>query len=211
MSFLPIFPLQLVAFPFENLNLHAFEPRYKQLINDCLEKGLHFGIPSVIDKNLNMVGTEMELLSIEKTYSDGRMDIKTKGKRIFRITKYHKTVPDKLYSGAKVEWLDFDLEGQYTLYEEIINQIKELYQYMNIKKEVPQLTSEFNTFQIAHLVGFSINQEYKFLQISEERNRQDYLLNHLTKLIPVVKNMEELRKKIQMNGHFKNVTGSGEW
>lgn len=210
-SILPLFPLQLVAFPFENLNLHVFEPRYQQLTNEAAETGQTFGIPSVIDKKLNMIGTEMELISIEKTYSDGRMDIKTKGRRIFRIKEYFKEVPNKLYSGGEIEWLDFDLDGDYLSNEEILNQIRDLFEYMGINKPIPTLTPEFNTYQMAHLVGFSVEQEYQFLQIPEEKNRQDYMLNHLTKLIPVVKEMEELRKRVQMNGHFKNVTGSGEW
>jgi Lon protease-like protein len=210
-SILPLFPLQLVAFPFENLNLHVFEPRYQQLTNEAAETGQTFGIPSVIDKKLNMIGTEMELISIEKTYSDGRMDIKTKGRRIFRIKEYFKEVPNKLYSGGEIEWIDFDLDGDYLSNEEILNQIRDLFEYMGINKPIPTLTPEFNTYQMAHLVGFSVEQEYQFLQIPEEKNRQDYMLNHLTKLIPVVKEMEELRKRVQMNGHFKNVTGSGEW
>ena len=38
-QFLPLFPLQIVVFPGEDLNLHIFEPRYKELIKDCEEGG----------------------------------------------------------------------------------------------------------------------------------------------------------------------------
>src|SRR6187455_311175 len=48
-NFIPIFPLGIVVFPGENLNLHIFEPRYKQLIKECFEQKKPFGIPPVID------------------------------------------------------------------------------------------------------------------------------------------------------------------
>ena len=71
---LPLFPLNIVAFPGETLNLHIFEPRYKELITDCIKSDYVFGIPSFV-KNKIEVGTTAKILKIEKTYEDGRMDI----------------------------------------------------------------------------------------------------------------------------------------
>ncbi len=47
-NFIPIFPLGIVVFPGEDLNLHVFEPRYKQLITDCFGEKKPFGIPTVL-------------------------------------------------------------------------------------------------------------------------------------------------------------------
>lgn len=204
-TFLPLFPLRLVAFPGEDLNLHVFEPRYKQLINECEEKGISFGMPAFIEEKLQPIGTELELVSVEKRYSNGEMDVRTKGKGLFKIKEYFKDVEDRLYSGAEVERLDFDLDGDFLKYEKIIHLIAELYEVLNIKKPLPELDGAFNTYRIAHLVGFSIEQEYELLTIQEERRRQNFMLAHLDKLIPTAKEMEELRKKVQMNGHFKNI------
>ena len=55
--FLPLFPLRLVAFPGEDLNLHIFEPRYKELIQECDEKGITFGLPPFIDDKMQTFGT----------------------------------------------------------------------------------------------------------------------------------------------------------
>ena len=52
-NFIPIFPLGLVVYPREPLHLHIFEPRYRQLINECLQSGKPFGIPVVIDKKIS--------------------------------------------------------------------------------------------------------------------------------------------------------------
>ena len=58
---------------------------------------------------------------------------------------------------------------------------------------------------MGHHVGLSLEQEYELLSISSEEDRQDYMLEHLERLIPIVKDMETLRKRVQMNGHFKNI------
>ena len=100
--FLPVFPLELVVYPGEKLNLHIFEPRYRQLINECREKNTAFGIPAVINKKPADFGTIVQLKEVAKEYEDGRMDIKTEGQSVFKVLEYVKEIPDKLYSGAIV-------------------------------------------------------------------------------------------------------------
>src|SRR5919202_2503344 len=98
-NFIPIFPLGIVVFPGEDLNLHIFEPRYKQLINDCFADKKPFGIPTVLKKGLSERGTLVEVKEIVEVYPDGKMDIKTKGLKVFRILEVVKDIPDKLFSG----------------------------------------------------------------------------------------------------------------
>src|SRR5580658_4764706 len=101
-KFLPIFPLNVIIYPGQYLNLHVYEPRYKQLINECKDEDKTFGIPSVFKESLNEYGTEMELLEVSKTYDNGEMDIKTRGLKIFRIMEVLREVPGKLYPAAVV-------------------------------------------------------------------------------------------------------------
>lgn len=201
---LPLFPLQLVAFPNEKLNLHIFEERYRQLIRECGETGMHFGIPTFMDKQLQSFGTEMELVSIEKTHLDGKMDIRTRGIRIFRIEEFFEQAPDKLYAGGKVTYLSNTQDGDIVKSQQIIEAIEELYEIMNINKDIPNV-ADFDTFSMGHHVGFTMEQEYEMLQIASESGRQEFMLAHLKKLIPIVRQMEDLRKRVQMNGHFKDV------
>ena len=203
--FLPLFPLQLVVFPGENLNLHIFEPRYKELINECKEKGTTFGIPAYIGKKVKEFGTEIELLSIEKVHKNGEMDIKTKGVGLFRIETFHRTVPNKLYSGADVEHLSNTMEGDIIQYQKILELVSELFQILNIKKELPEDSGSFHTYDIAHHIGLTLEQEYELLCIPSEVERQEYVRSHLIRLIPIVREMERLRERVQMNGHFKNI------
>ena len=60
----PIFPLELVVYPGNDLNLHIFEPRYKQLIHDCADTKMPFGIPAVVNRAMGEFGTLMELVEI---------------------------------------------------------------------------------------------------------------------------------------------------
>ena len=84
-NFIPIFPLSIVVYPGENLNLHIFESRYKQLINECYSEKKSFGIPTVINDKVSEMGTLMNIEEIVSTSENGEMDIKTKGVSVFRI------------------------------------------------------------------------------------------------------------------------------
>lgn len=82
-NFIPIFPLSIVVYPGEDLNLHIFEPRYKQLVSECIESKKPFGIPAVINNKMNELGTLVEIIDVSKTYENGELDIKTRGKKFF--------------------------------------------------------------------------------------------------------------------------------
>jgi hypothetical protein len=64
-----------------------------------------------------------------------------------------------------------------------------------------------NSYDIAHHVGLAIEEEYELLQFFWELQRQEYLKRHLTKVIPMMEEMDALKKKIRQNGHFKNLEG----
>lgn len=203
--FLPLFPLQLVVFPGEPLNLHIFEPRYRQLIAECEQEGKTFGIPAVLNGKLQEIGTEVKLLSVEKRYADGKLDIKTQGIGIFKIEEFFTKAPDKLYGGAEILSLEFTTGGDIVLSARIIEKLKKLYGLLNVNKAIPEDPAEFSTFDFAHHVGFSVDQEYEFLSIPTEMDRQTYMEAHLDRFIPMVADMEALRERVRMNGHFKNV------
>ena len=96
-------------------------------------------------------------------------------------------------------------DGDILMSEKILEMMQKLFQILKIKKNLPNDLSAFSTFQIAHHAGLSIEQEYELLCLPNEFARQKYMVKHLKKLIPIVREMEALRKKVQMNGHFKNV------
>ncbi len=202
---LPMFPLEIVVYPYESLNLHIFEPRYRELIKDCLKEKINFGIPFYRHGYPLKHGTIVSFVSVAKSYGDGKMDIKTKGVRPFELKRYVKKYPGKLYPGGYIEELYWEKDGKSELRSAIRNRIEELYTFMDIPKWPEVLDKDFITFEIAHKVGFNKDQEYAFLKIISEVDRQHYMLNHLDQMIPMVKEAEEMRKKVQLNGHFKNL------
>jgi Lon protease-like protein len=206
-NFIPIFPLGIVVYPGENLNLHIFEPRYKQLVTECFAEKKMFGIPAVINNHLNEMGTLVEINEISRTYDNGEMDIKTKGTEVFRMLELVKSIPDKLYSGAIVNYPENHSNGNRSLMNKVIAGIRQLHTTLKINKTFPSPDDELTSYEVAHHAGLSLSEEYELLQLMHELQRQEYLKQHLQKVLPVATEMEVLKDRIQLNGHFKNLSG----
>ncbi len=206
-NFIPIFPLEIVVYPGEQLNLHIFEPRYKQLINEYWQNKKPFGIPAVINNQVTEMGTLVQVLEISKVYEDGKMDIKTEGVKVFRILEVIKELPEKLYSGAIVNYPDNLEKGNRLMMQKLVKGIKELHKLLNIEKEFKKPVEELNTYDVAHHAGLSLTEEYELLELMNELQRQEYLKRHLAKVVPVMAEMEALKTRIKLNGHFKNLSG----
>lgn len=206
-NFIPIFPLGVVVYPGENLNLHIFEPRYKQLIKECHELQKPFGIPTVINEKVKDYGSLVEITNLSKIYDNGEMDIMTKGVRIFRILEVIKEVPDKLYSGAIVNYPDNYEKGSPDTMRKVMNSIRELHNILKVSKDFKKEDTDLKTYDVAHHIGLSLEEEYELLSLLDERQRQEYLKRHLIKVIPLVAGMEQLKEKVKLNGHFKNLSG----
>ena len=206
-NFIPIFPLALVVYPGEKLNLHIFEPRYKQLINDCFQSKKSFGIPVVINNKVSDKGTLMEITEISKVYEDGKMDIKTKGISIFNVLEIVKEIPEKLYSGAIVNYQPNYNNGSTAMMKKIIDNTRKFHKHLEVSKDFGKPEEELVSYDIAHHVGLSVEEEFQILGYENELHRQEFLKRHLTKMLSVIGEIESLKKKIQLNGHFKNLEG----
>ena len=206
-NFIPIFPLGIVVYPGESLNLHIFEPRYKQLITECFAEKKMFGIPAVINNHLNEMGTLAEIVEITSVYDNGEMDIKTVGIKVFRVLEVIKQVPDKLYSGAIVKYPENKEDGgKRDLMNKVVKAMRELHSHLKVQKEFKKADEELTSYDIAHHAGLSLEEEYELLGLLQEVQRQEYLKRHLAKVLPVMAEMDQLKEKIKLNGHFKNLS-----
>jgi uncharacterized protein len=199
-AYLPLFPLKIVAFPGEDLNLHIFEPRYKQLIQDCEVSGGTFGVGVYLEQLTNF-GTEVELVEIAKMYEDGRMDIRTKAIRPFEILQFDNPQEGKLYPAGKVIFLENDPKVTEVLYQQFLFYLKEMLRLLNY--EVDFAKFQITSFTFAHVVGLKLDQEFDLLLMPTEAERQEYLTDHFKKMIPILKDLQDAKEKIKMNGHFK--------
>ncbi len=206
-NFIPIFPLGLVVYPGESLHLHIFEPRYKQLISECFENKKPFGIPAVINNRVSEMGTLVQVTEISKLYEDGKMDIKTEGLAVFKILEVIKDLPEKLYSGAIVTYPVNTTKGSTSLMKKIITGIRLIHKSLGVSKDFHKKDEELVSYDVAHHAGLSIEDEYQLLEFLSELHRQEFLKRHLAKVLPVMQEMDHLRGKIKLNGHFINLEG----
>jgi uncharacterized protein len=206
-NFIPIFPLSIIVFPGENLNLHIFEPRYKQLITECFEQKKPFGIPAVVNKELKELGTLVEIKEIKKVYEDGKMDVTSSGVKVFRMLELIKEVPDKLYSGAIVTYPDDADDGNHLLMQKVVQGIKALHKLIEVSKDFKKPEEELKAFDVAHHMGLNVEEEYELLSLFREAQRQEYLKRHLGKVLPMLTEMDSLKVKVKLNGHFRNLEG----
>jgi Lon protease-like protein len=206
-NFIPIFPLSIVLYPHESLNLHIFEPRYKQMINECHRESKPFGIPTVIHNKLQEMGTLVKIVEIVKIFDSGDLDIRTEGISVFRILEVIKSIPEKLYSGAIVNYPENEEEYEKKeLLQKVVFAIRELHRLLNISKDFKKAEEVLNAYDIAHHAGLSIEEEYELLNLFKEEQRLEFLKRHLSRVMPVIAQMETLKEKVKLNGHFKNLS-----
>ncbi|MCF8237242.1 MAG: hypothetical protein K9I85_03740 [Saprospiraceae bacterium] len=209
-SHIPHFPLELVPFPGERLNLHIFEPRYRQLIHQIHQTGGSFCIPAVIDKKVQSLATEMRLIKIAQQYDDGRMDVSVEGIGIVRTIDFFPMLIGWLYPGGSIERIPSIENGHDLNRLKIIDLVRELWTLLKIDKVVPVLSELTSVYTIGHHIGLDLALEYQMLSLQEELDRQEMVIQHLEDLMPSVRELEEIRRKAGMNGHFRELPPS-DW
>jgi ATP-dependent Lon protease len=200
---LPLFPLGLVLYPAEQLPLHIFEERYKDLTHYCLDHDVPFGIVLADDGRIADVGTTARIDRVVTEYPDGRMDIVVQGEERFRVLEVHDR---KSYYTADVDVLDEEpVDPDLDLKERVITQHMKLLELAG-RTVRPDLYDdvEYLSFVLAQNAGLDPSQKQEVLQFDRETERIRYLIDHFESLIPRVEQTEDLRRRIRSNGHFKD-------
>jgi len=206
-NFIPIFPLSIVVYPGETLNLHIFEERYKELITECYAEKKSFGIPPVLKEHISELGSMVDITEIVEIHSNGTMDVRVEGVGIFRVLEIIKHVPDKLFSGAIVNHLDNETNRRHALMRYVIASIRELHRLLKVNKDFKKPDELLVSYDVAHHAGLNMEEEYELLGLLREDQRLEYLKRHLQKTLPVAAGIETLKDKIQLNGHFRELKG----
>jgi len=197
---LPLFPLNLVVYPGEELKLHIFEPRYRQLVAEAVAQETTFGIPTFLEDQVGMFGTEMRVKQVARYYPEGEMDIVALGLAVFEIKQFHLKAPGKLYAQGEVQTPENLFNPDVVTEVSIQALVQQLYDILHIRKTLP----DYRAYTIAHHIGLNLEQEYELLKILSEYERQQFILEHLKELVPRVLEVERLKMKVKMNGYFKN-------
>ena len=207
-NFIPVFPLNIVVYPGEALNLHIFEQRYIQMIQDCIRDKKSFGLPPVLEKSMNgELGTLMEITELVKTHDDGTLDIRTRGVSVFRILERIDSIPEKLYSGAIVNYPENVSDpGNSQLSKALVEEVRRLFSLLKDSEHFPEVKEEMSAYELAHLIGLNQEQEYELLGLFKEIHRLEYIRRHLANVVPVVQELEKAKQRIRHNGHFRDLS-----
>ena len=190
-SKVPIFPLNLVVFPYSKYPLHIFENRYKKMIQKCLDNDEGFGIIAKIGEDISSIGSYVTILKILKKYITGEMDIIVKAQKRFHILDYV-IGTDGYYIADVEEYPDFDSEIDNNLLEELQTRFEQILDKINYHLEETFWKNYYSTnvksFKLAEKSGLSLEQQQTLLSIQNENERLSFLLEYFEN---VDKNLSE--------------------
>ncbi|RPH32702.1 MAG: hypothetical protein EHM93_08255 [Bacteroidales bacterium] len=193
---LAMFPLQTFLLPGEEIPLRIFEPRYIELIEDCKKTGMRFGIPYTTSDEITSYGCEVELQSIVAKNSLNEMVVLIKCVRNFHLLDFFDELPNKLYSGGVVEYVDDDFN---TNNPELIVLVKKLKLEINSINGAIATHSSFKLFDIAKSLLLKSEDKYKLYSLRNHLRMEKFLIKQL-KFYELVKNNEDaLQKNFSLN------------
>jgi len=100
---IPLFPLNIVVLPFEEVPLHIFEPRYKKMIKESIENDTPFGIVLNNNGSIDNIGCSLNVTKIIKHYKTGEYDLIATGNKCFQVLD--KVKKEDLWIG-NIEYMD---------------------------------------------------------------------------------------------------------
>ncbi|HMB01995.1 MAG TPA: LON peptidase substrate-binding domain-containing protein [Spirochaetota bacterium] len=182
-----VFPMEVVVFPGQQLNLHISEKKYRQLIHEVYQNELPFILASLNGKQLAVHATAMKLLAINKIHSNGGLDITARGESVLKITKYFPRLKNRLYPGAEaVPVGNMSNNVDQRTQKQLFNNIKHLNNLLNRNEDFSSKDIKNISFAIGQKIGFSIKQKIKLLSLTNEKERQKLINDYLEEVIPIL-------------------------
>ena len=199
MSLLPLFPLDVVLLPGAPLPLHIFEPRYKEMITECLEQKKLFGIVRAKEEGVADVGCTAEIINVAKKYPDGRMDILTAGRRRFEVMEVNQ---ERSFLQAEVVYLQ-DEPGRASQ-DEIASALKlhgELMALAGEDAEVPNTDDAQLSFHLAGSLPLDLDFKQTLLTMKSEAERMPAIVSYFETILPGLRRSVRARQTAGGNGH----------
>lgn len=205
---LRLFPLNAVLFPGAALNLHIFEARYKQMINECLESGEGFGVALIAegaeagDPNVTPhdIGSVAEIVDVQ-TLPFGRYYISTIGRQRFRITEIVNRDP---YLTVEAEMLEEDADAAGSDVEDLTERVRSLFfEYLELVVEFSgqqtAVTLPDDPLCTSYLIGDALQiaeaVKQRLLELDTTRARLEAERDFLERLLPQLRRLLERRRK----------------
>ncbi len=201
---IPLFPLDVVLLPRMQFPLHIFEPRYKLMISRCIEEKVEFGMILAANNDVATMGCTAEILRKTKDYADGRMDIATEGRAVFRLADL---LHEKEYYEGIVEYvkdelgvLDTKTDGQLAVAFEQSQVLLFGRPWTDPSPNEPATLA----YRMAAMVPMEIEKRQSLLQTSSEQDRREIVLEWLQAFVPKLAEQQSARRRAGGNGHPVN-------
>jgi Lon protease-like protein len=197
---LPLFPLNVVLLPGADLPLHIFEPRYRQMVRECLDDQSAFGILLALPNGIAGIGCTAEILEVTKRYPDGRYDILTIGRSPFRVVELDDS--EALLRG-EVDYLE---DRPAPVPPRLRNDLQELYETCHtlVYGDYPRDLSAGEEYDISYCVAAKLPMDLlwkqRILELRSEAERQERLVAYLREWAPHLEKTTALRARAAGNG-----------
>jgi Lon protease-like protein len=198
-ALLPLFPLDTVLLPGTPIPLHVFEPRYKEMIGECLEEKTSFGIVRASQDSIAEIGCSAEILEVTKRYDDGRMDILCAGRRRFEVMRVNE---ERAFLQAEVTY--FDDEPASAPSEQVKQALQlylELMRLVDAEAATPEASMPQLSFQLAAPMPLDLDFKQTLLSMRSEKERIAAVVKYFEALLPRMRRAVKARQKAGGNGH----------
>lgn len=198
-SLIPLFPLDVVLFPGTPLPLHIFEPRYKEMVGECLAQNHPFGVVRAVEQGVAEVGCTAEIVTVVKEYEDGRLDIVTEGRRRFEVLQVNQ---ERAFLRAEVLMIDdepslparAEVERATALHSELLAMA-------GAQQDLSAADPAMLSFYLAGSLPLDLDFKQKLLSLRSEAERVALLIHYLDQLVPKIRRAALAKQKAGGNGH----------
>lgn len=190
-SLLPIFPLDLVLLPGVSLPLHIFEPRYKEMIAECLERKKPFGVVRASDDGVADIGCTAEIVSVTKKYDDGRMDILTRGIERFEVIQVNE---DRSFLQAEIAVVEDEPEKPATeMVTQAVRLHAEIAKLAGSELSGPDDRAGNLSFLLAGSLPLDLDFKQSLLSTLSEAKRLESVVGYLEAVLPGLRRAAKAR------------------
>jgi len=198
---LPLFPLDVVLLPGTPLPLHIFEPRYQEMIGECLDLKKPFGVVRAKEEEgVAEIGCTADIIAVTKKYDDGRMDIVTQGLERFEIMELNQ---ERSFLQAEVVY--FRDGAEKATPEQIARAVELHNEILELAGAEPQAATEEQEPQLSfHLAGalpLDLDFKQSLLGMKSEAERLQAVIQYLEAIVPNLRRAMHVRRKAGGNGH----------
>jgi Lon protease-like protein len=192
-SLLPIFPLELVLMPGVPLPLHIFEPRYKEMIAECLEQKKPFGVVRASDEGVADIGCTAEIMSVTKKYDDGRMDILTRGVERFEVIQVNE---ERSFLQAEISVVQDEGEPEKPATEMVTQAVRlhaEIAKLAGAEPSGPDELAGNLSFLLAGSLPLDLDFKQNLLSTLSEAKRLEAVVGYLEAILPGLRRAAKAR------------------